>query len=370
VVKADAYGHGAVPVARALEAAGADGFSVAAWDEAVELRRGGVRGPVLVLYPIPTAALAEAARRRVAVSVGDSILLERLLDAAARDRFHPRLAVHLQLETGLGRDGVLPADVVVAASRIRATSGLALAGLWTHFQEPEDAVRTAAQVERFEAAVSALRAARIPVPVRHVAASGELLHPPVSAFEVVRPGQLLYGLDLDDAPRDAGGRLLAGPRELIPVRPALSVHARPVRVVDLPAGWGISYGPSFETARPSRIATLPIGYADGWPRSHSNAARALVRGQGVPIVGNVAMDAVMVDVTDVAGPPVTIDDEFVLLGRQGGAAIGSGDLARARTTITREVVTSLSRRLPRVYHAAAGLVGTRTLLHEDAGADR
>jgi alanine racemase len=304
------------------------------------------------------------------VTVGDGALLERLALAAAQARLRPRLAVHLEVETGLGRDGILPERAAAAAEQIRATSGLLLAGLWTHLQEPEDAARTAAQVERFENAVRSLRRSRIPVPVRHVAASGDLLHPPVSAFDVVRPGQLLYGLELDAAPRDPVGALLAGPRQMIPVRPALSLHARPVRVVDLPAGWGISYGPSFETSRPSRIATLPIGYADGWPRSLSNQATALVRGQPAPIVGNVAMDAIMVDVTDITGPPVSVDDEFVLLGRQGAGAIGSGTLARARTTITREVVTSLSRRLPRVYHAAAGLVGTRTLLQEDAGTDR
>jgi alanine racemase len=367
VVKADAYGHGALPVARALEAAGADGFSVATWDEALELRLGGIRAPVLVLYPIPPDAIAAAARRRVAVSGGDAMLLDQLIESVAGRRLARSLAVHLQVETGLGRDGLLPDRVAAAASRLRAARGIRLAGLWTHLQEPEDAARTAAQLERFEAAAGALRAAGIPVPIRHVAASGDLLHPPLSGFEVVRPGLLLYGLDLDQAPRDAAGQLLAGPRQGLPVRPALSIHARPIRVVDLPAGWGISYGPTFQTTRPSRIATLPLGYADGWPRELSNRAEALVRGQRMPIVGNVAMDAVMVDVTDVAGPPVTVADEFVLLGRQGEAAIGSGELARVRTTISREVVTALSRRLPRVYHAATGatgLVATRTLLSE------
>ena len=351
--------------------AGADGFSVATWDEALELRAGGIRAPVLVLYPVPVSAMAEAARRRVAVSAGDEALLDRLAAGAAARRLRRSLAVHLQIETGLGRDGILSEAAPGAARRIRATRGLRLAGLWTHLQEPEDAARTAAQLERFEAAARAIRAAGIPVPVRHVAASGDLLHPPVSGFEIVRPGLLLYGLDLDEPPHDSHGRLLAGPRQPIHVRPALSLHARPVRIAEVPAGWGISYGPTFETARPSRIATLPLGYADGWPRALSNRADALVRGRAAPIVGNVAMDAVMVDVTDVPGPPVTVDDEFVLLGRQGSSEIGSGALARARTTISREVVTALSRRLPRVYHAAAGSTGpvaTRTLLHEDARA--
>ncbi len=132
-------------------------------------------------------------------------------------------------------------------------------------------------------------------------------------------------------------------------------------MADLPAGTGISYGPSFTTTRPSRIATLPLGYGDGYPRSLSNRAVALVRGRRVPLVGNVAMDAVMFDVTDLSGPPVTEDDEFVLLGRQGADAISVEEVARWRTTNTWETVTAMARRLPRVYHAGPVLVGLRTL---------
>jgi alanine racemase len=135
-----------------------------------------------------------------------------------------------------------------------------------------------------------------------------------------------------------------------------------VRVADLPAGTGISYGPTFVTRRPSRIATLPLGYGDGWRRSLSNRADAIVRGVRVPIVGNVAMDAVMVDVTDVQGEPVTVADEFVLLGSQGPVRIRAADLARAAGTNSWEVVTAMARRLPRVYHAPAGPQGIRTLV--------
>ena len=364
VVKADAYGHGSVPVARALQDAGADGFGVATWDEALELRRGGVTAPILVLYAIPAAAAREAALRGVAVSVGDMDLLERLAGAMAGARSRRALRVHLGVETGLGRDGVTVASVVAAARRIRATPGLRLAGLWTHLQEPEDEGRTAAQEALLDAAATALRTAGLPVPDRHISASGDLLHLPVPAMEAIRPGLLLYGLALDAVPADDVGRALAGPRDVPPVHPALSLHARPMRVLDLPAGWGISYGPTFVTAHPSRIATLPLGYADGWPRALSNRAEALVRGHRVPILGNVAMDAVMADVTDVPGLPVTVDDEFVLIGRQGDDAITAGDVALTRGTISREVVTGLSRRLPRVYDAAAGVAGIRTLVSE------
>jgi alanine racemase len=145
------------------------------------------------------------------------------------------------------------------------------------------------------------------------------------------------------------------------LRPAMSLRARPIRVADLPEGWGISYGPTWQTSRPSRIATLPIGYGDGWPRSLSNGAEALVRGVRVPLVGNVAMDAVMADVTDVPGAPVTTDDVFTLLGRDGDAGIDASELARRRTTNTWEVVTAMSARLARVYYRAAVPVGLRTL---------
>ncbi|HTC85187.1 MAG TPA: alanine racemase C-terminal domain-containing protein, partial [Candidatus Acidoferrum sp.] len=152
------------------------------------------------------------------------------------------------------------------------------------------------------------------------------------------------------------------------LRPVTSLHARPVRVLDLPAGHGVGYGPSFVTDRPSRIATLPLGYGDGWPRSLSDNAEALLRGRRVPLVGTVAMDALMADVTDVPGERVTVDDEFVLLGAQtgplGSDEIGVAELARRRTSIAWEVVTQMARRMPRVYHAAAVPVGVRTLTEE------
>ena len=361
VVKADAYGHGAVAVARALESAGADGLCVATYDEAAELRRGGVRLPIRVLYPVPSAWVAEAARGGIALTVGDAAGLEATLAAAAAarpGRARRALRLHLEVETGLGRGGVGVDAVRSAVDRIRGAPGVRLAGIWTHLQEPGDAVRTARQVERFEAAVARLDPVVRDRPTRHLAASGGLLLGNVLSYEGVRPGLATYGLVPDEL---LGGTGAADLRPLR-LRPILSLHARPVRVADLPPGWGISYGPTFVTARPSRIATLPLGYADGWPRSLSNRAEALVRGQRVPLVGNVAMDAVMADVTDVPGPPVTTDDEFILLGAQGAEEITVADVARLRATIGREVMTAMSRRLPRVYHAAAGLVGERTLV--------
>jgi alanine racemase len=361
VVKADAYGHGMVPIARALAEAGADALCVAAFDEAVVLRDAGIASRLIVLYPIPAERAVEAARRAIAVAVGDPGLLHELVTRVgtasgptsdtSRD-----LELELEVESGLGRGGLPPDRVVEAAATIADSPGVRLVGLWSHLQASETGDRTAHQIERFETATANLAAAGLPIPRRHLAASGGLLVPGIPVYDAVRPGLMIYGLPPDEI---EAADLPPAAAEL---RPVMSLRARPVRVADLPAGHGISYGPTFTTGRPSRIATLPFGYGDGWSRALSNRAVALVRGRRVPIVGNVAMDAVMVDVTDVPGSAVTVNDEFVLLGEQGTERITAAELAQSRTTNSWEVVTSMSRRLPRVYDAAAGPVGIRTLI--------
>jgi len=356
VVKADAYGHGAVPIARALEAGGVDGFCVAAFDEALELREAGVRAPILVLYPAPAVWAMEAARLGIAVTAGDAALLDELAHALARAPRDAPLEIELEVETGLGRGGLAGDDLVDAARRIVTTPWLRLIGLWTHLQAVEDGELTARQVARFEAASAMVAGAGIPLPVRHVAASAAVIAGGVGTYDGIRPGLAIYGLVPDElAPGAIPAAAVDG------LRPVMALYARPVRVQDLPEGWGISYGPTFRTSRPSRIATLPLGYGDGWARQLSNRASAIVRGVRVPLVGNVAMDAVMADVTEVPGPPVGTGDEFVLIGRAADERITVADLAHERTTNRWEVVTGMARRLPRVYHAAAGPVGLRAL---------
>jgi alanine racemase len=268
VLKADAYGHGAVPVGLALEAAGADGFSVAAFDEAVELRAGGVRVPLLCLYAIPPETVAPAMRLGLAVSASGEPALERMVEAAAaawRGERGPRprraLRVHLDVETGLGRAGLDPDRLATVARRLRSSAGVRLAGVWSHIQQADDIPRTDRQVERFGDALGGLAEAW-GRPVRHLAASAGVLGGVVPAFDAVRIGLATYGIVPDDVIAPAA---MAPPASAI--RPILSLHARPVRVATLPPGTGIGYGPSFTTARASRIATLPLGYGDGYPRS-------------------------------------------------------------------------------------------------------
>lgn len=365
VVKADAYGHGAVEVALALEAAGADGLSVATMDEAVELRDAAVALPLLVLYPVPVTWLNEAARRGIAVALGAGAAADEVLAwaRAAAGTGAPQLGVHLEVETGLGRGGVLPEDVARAIDAVLATPGVRLDGVWTHLAAADDNARTIEQDRRFTAAMTPLAdaVARVLGPAsgvrRHLAGSGGVLGDAVPRWDAVRTGLSVYGL-VPDA--------LVPPSSTAPaaraLRPVMAAYARPVRVLELPEGHGVSYGPTFVTTRPSRIATLPIGYADGWRRYLSDRSCALVRGVRVPLVGRVAMDAVMADVTDVPGEPVTERDEFVLLGEQGEERITAFELAATGGTISYEVLTGMSRRLARVYHAAGSPVGVRTLV--------
>ncbi len=365
VVKADAYGHGAVPVARALEEAGADGLCLATLDEAYELREAGITLPLLVIYPVPPEHAAAAARARIAVSVGAGLLLGRILaaaaQAAAEDTTMPPLEIHVEIETGLGRGGVLRSEAVAAIRSVAAAPGVCLGGAWSHLAATDVPSSALAQDERFGAAIGMLagdvrfggdpRAVR-----RHLAASGGVLGDDVARWDAVRTGLSIYGLVPDSLVLPGTTAVPAGR-----LRPVMALKARPVRVVELPAGHGVSYGPTFVTARPSRIATLPVGYADGWRRFLSDRSEALVRGVRVPLVGRVAMDGITVDVTDVPGAPVDEDDEFVLLGEQGAERITAIQLAATGGTISYEILTGMSRRLPRVYHAAGLPVEVQTL---------
>jgi len=360
VVKADAYGHGAVPVAHTLETAGADALGVATWDEAVELRSAGIGLPILVLYPVPPSVAPEAGTLGVTLTVGDPVLLRRTLAAVEASR-NARIRIELEIETGLGRGGI-PLDALPGAlEAIDEVPRVVVAGAWTHLGTPDDPLRSDAQGRAFEHAARILAEAGVATRHLHVAASGGLLAESVPLHAAIRPGLITYGVVPEGLVPTADRSGLAAA-----LLPAMGLAARPVRVVELPPGSGVSYGSVHVTTRWSRIATLPIGYADCYQRNRTGRAQAVVRGHLVPIVGTIAMDAVMADVTDVPGAPVSVDDEFVLMGEQGGRTLGAEQLARSGTTISWEVLAGMARRVPRVYYAAARPVGIRTLT-VDAG---
>ena len=356
VLKANAYGHGLEVAARTFAAAGADLLCVATVDEALNLRTIGLDLPILVIFEVPHDAVGEARAQGVELVAADPGGLPALLSAAAAGSGNP-LRLHLEVETGLVRGGFQPPDTGEAAARIQGAPGVELAGLWTHFASSHDPAATARQRQRFEEGVASVRARGVAVPPRAWAASGGLLADAAGDSQFVRPGLVLYGMPPDGfpvAPRAAAA--VAG------LRPAMTLKARPLRVAPLAVGEPLGYGGAWRAERPSVVATLPVGYGDGWARAYGGRTQALVRGRRVPLVGSVAMDAVMADVSDVPG--VTTQDEFVLLGEQGGERITAADLALVRTTISWEVLASMSARVARVYHASTGLTGLRTLAGE------
>jgi alanine racemase len=368
VVKADGYGHGAVTAARAFVGAGAARLCVATFDEALALRAAGIDAPILVLFRVPADVAADAAQMGVELALSDEASIGELIDRwlAARAQLPPTTTLDLQLEveTGLGRAGLDPPRVVPAMRRLVAVPGLRLIGLWTHMAAATEREPTAAQVAVFERTQAEVVAAGLPLPARHVAPSGAIFTANAPAYEAVRPGLCLYGLLPADLPPSAA-HAAAGAG----LRPAMQLRARPLRIEAAPVGAGVSYGSHWRAERPSLIATLPVGYSDGWPRYSWPGGEVLVHGRRAPLVGTVAMDALMVDVTDVPG--VNPASEFTLLGRDGPEEISAHDLARARNTIAWEVIATMAQRLPRVYHAGPVLVGRRTLAGEtDDGVTR
>lgn len=339
VVKANAYGHGDVEVARTLVAAGVERLAVATVDEAAGLRDAGIEVPLLVLWGIGPTEADEIVAHRLEPIVYDERTIGWL--EAAAERADAAVRVHLKVDTGLGRQGAMPEDALALAARIAASPRLTLAGTMSHLAVPgEDDAYTDVQLLRLARTLDAMRSAGIAPGLVHVSATGDIVAEVVRMVDAVRPGLALYGmLPSWVTERDMG------------LRPALSLKARPLRLFDLDAGEAIGYGLRFRATRPTRIATLGIGYADGWPRVHANNGAVLVRGQRAPIVGAVSMDGLTVDIGGVAG--VTYEDEFVLIGEQGGARITADEVAGERRTINYEVTTALRRRLPRL-HLGAG----------------
>ena len=334
---------------------------MATLDEAIALRAAGIEAPVLILYPIPPEAAAAAAAARVELVAAEADSLAATLKAW---RGRPgaamglaTLRLHLEIETGLARAGFRPNAAAAAAQGIADTPGVELAGIWSHLASSHDADASLDQLERFSTAEAAIRSAGLAVPPRHLAATGALLAGTGPSFELVRPGLALYG-ELPDAFPISEDRA----RLVAKLRPAMTLKARAIRLEWFEADETVGYGGRWTAPRRSLLATLPLGYGDGWARAYGGRSSALVRGRRVPLVGSVAMDAVMADVT--ALPDITVDDEFVLIGSQSGERISVADLARARTTISWEVLASMAYRVARVYHAAAGLSGIRTLAGE------
>ncbi|HSK92522.1 MAG TPA: alanine racemase [Candidatus Angelobacter sp.] len=338
VVKANAYGHGDVAVARTLVAAGIERLAVATVDEARRLREDGIGVPVLLLWGIGPDEAADVVELELEPIVYDRRALE-WLDAAAGAR---PVGVHLKVDTGLGRQGAAPSEAIEIATAVARSPRLRIAGTMSHLAVAgEDDAYTDEQVVRLARTLDTLRSSGIDPGLVHVSASSGILAGVGGLADAVRPGIMLYGMLPAGVQRSA---------PLAELRPALSLRARPLRIFDLATGDGIGYGLRYRARRPTRIATLGIGYGDGWPRQHANNGFVLVHGKRAPVVGAVSMDGLAVDIGEIAG--VTYDDEFVLIGDQAGGRITADEVAEERRTINYEVTTALRDRLPRLHLGA------------------
>lgn len=354
MVKADGYGHGLVPAARAAVEGGADLLMVATLDEGLRLRAAGIDAPALVVYPVPPDGVGDALDANLQLSVAGLDSTRRLLEALrVRQPLAPRavLELHVEVDTGMGRGGVAPADLATVLELIDAAPATRLVGVWSHLADGQNAAVTTPQVERYEAALASMAAAGRPTPLRHLIATEPLFAETAPAYDMVRIGIGYYGeLGLGYEPTPRMAPLAAE------LRPAMAIHARPVRLERVEVGTPVGYGQEWRAERPSLIATLPIGYADGWSRRSWPGAEALVRGRRVPLVGRVSMDSICVDVTDVDG--VSVTDTFTLLGADGDERIRASDLARLLGTIPNEVYCSfVGPRLGRVVRGAAEASG-------------
>ena len=339
VVKADAYGHGAVACARRLEGEGARWFAVALPEEGAELREAGVRAPVLCLGGF-WEGQAELCVRHGLTPVIYRVDAAEALDRAARDAGRAA-EIHVKIDTGTGRLGVRRGEAAEFAARLGGFKNLRVGGLLTHFaaaDEPERDEFTGEQIEHFRAAAETFRAAGHAPAVEHLSNSAATFAHAAARGSLVRPGGVLYGLWRD---------VLQPKDRRAPLRPVMSLRTCVALLKRVPAGETLGYGRTFQLKRDSLIATLPAGYADGYPRALSNRGRVIVRGRFAPVVGRVSMDLTLLDVTDVPG--VSLDDEVTLLGERDGLTIPAEELAKLCDTISYEITCGVSRRVPRRY---------------------
>jgi alanine racemase len=342
VVKADAYGHGAVPVAKCLAQCGVHWFGVATVEEAVELREAGIEDPILLLGGLYMSDPADLFEYRLTPSVSSTARLDTYAECARQ--YQKAIDFHLKVDTGLGRLGV-PLDRLPAfLERYQELEGLQMAGAFTHLASAEDlvATQTDEQMARFHAALTKLPWFDISPEWIHVSNSAALLAHSDFPENLVRIGALFYGYCLPLNVRPG-----VEPPEVPLFEPILSFKSRVVYLKDVPSGTPLGYGASFFTRRPARIATVPVGYADGFSRALSNRGWSIVGDQYARTIGNISMDLSLLDVTDIPG--VAVGDEVILIGKSGQCSISALGIAQQLNTVPYEVLCSIGKRVPRIY---------------------
>ena len=354
VVKADAYGHGAVAIARELQSIGIDAFGVGDSGEALELRAHGIVGQVLVLGAIIDGEQESVVAHDISVCIHSESRIEQLAREARRQG--RRCRVHLKVDTGMGRLGVTASKALPLARRIARSHDLVFEGVATHFagtsagHDPENT----RQLELFLQVRAAIDQEGLGAPLYHAAASAALFSDLDAELDLVRPGLCLYGVPPADAPASA-----------LRLKPVLSLHTQVIFLKDVPAATPIGYQRSHRTAAKTRIATLPVGYNDGLPVRLSDRGHALVRGVKAPIVGRISMDYTMLDVGRIRG--VRVGEPVTLIGGVETAALSVTDVAAAAQTIPYEILCALGRRVARVYHPARSTRSDRARAALSAG---
>jgi alanine racemase len=337
VVKADAYGHGAVAIAKTLVAEGCGHFGVATISEASELRDAGIRSRIYLLGGF----FPEQAREILALEVTPFIFdvsIVAPLNAAAKELGRQNVAVHLKIDSGATRLGVMPSELARAIEELRAADALKLEGACTLFANAGDptSVITDSQLRVFSDSLATLASAGMRPEVVHAANSAALVLRPDSHFTLVRPGLATYGLPP-----------VSAVREKVELTPIMTFKTRLMQTKRVAAGTGVGYGHTFVTQRESVLGILPVGYADGYRRGLQNGCEVLIAGRRAPVVGAVSMDLTEIDLTDLPG--VTVGDEVILWGRSGDDTISVNDVARIAQTISYEMLCTVGRRVSRVY---------------------
>ncbi len=359
IVKANAYGLGAVDVSLALEKAGSDWFGVTCTSEGAELREAGIRKPILVLtgfWPGEEKRLLGQGLTPTVTRVEQLRDLERaarsLKAGKGRGRGPGRSAngkipFHLKIDTGMNRLGISPGEIEDLAGVLAECPHLELGGTYTHFASSETFLsqQTEQQEVVFEKALSQLQSLGISPGIVHLANSGAICARPSTWCDMVRAGAILYGYQQSFEPEDRRAEVMAN----MPVRPCLSMRARIISLKEVGAGQAVGYGARFVAERPSRIAVIAAGYADGLLRARTNRGCVIVRGRRVPLVGTISMDLTMVDVTD--APEARLGDVVTIYGTDGKASIHVSDVAREIGTVTSDLLCALGRRVPRFYHS-------------------
>lgn len=333
-VKADAYGHGIVEISRALERWGVNYLGVSSVDEGMEIREAGVKLSVLVMGAIMGDEIKPCVENDLTITLTSKELLKGLSDFAKGNNLRPK--VHIKIDTGMGRLGVWHTDGEKFIKAVAKCRNIEIEGVYTHFPSADtDGEFTKKQIRDFKALLNTLKKKGIRPKYAHTANSTGLIGFEEAHFNLVRPGLMVYGLypDMESVKVD--------------IKPVLSFKTKIAYLKEVPKGRPISYGGTYVTTRRTKVATLPVGYGDGYMRHLSNKGEVLIHGKRVPVIGRVSMDHTMVDVTHIDNPDV--EDEVVLIGRQGSESIGAEELAQLCGTISYEIVCAISKRVPRLY---------------------